>query len=322
MAVTVSTVCLSIPKLEATPQYIIMSTSLFALAGVVSAWRIREPPAEVAVSWRSLVRSFSIDRVIDEVGTLVTWLGLPALYLFTRGLIPNSSVAFNSFLYSTQGLPPAFLSGLRFMGPLAGATAIFIYWVSFKNDTNMKVVVGVTSLASMFVGMLQLLVTEFWKLEAWWLMCVVVPVEFLLFMDVRLAYQPIIILVTKLCPPSLGAFTFASLFSVENIGNTLSGFISAGMAEHYNVGASNGWSTLWKLILFCELCKLIPLLLLPCMELKQPCSNQEVMVEKDDDDDEGELEEGQSYNELDGEESIKRRRTAPIPSHHKIQPSR
>jgi len=81
--------------------------------------------------------------------------------------------------------------------------------------------------------------------------------------------MPMVVLGAKLCPKGVEGTTYALLMSITNLGGIVGSELGSMLAGVFGITASN-FTSLWKLMLLCHICDLIPLSCLSLLQRNEP----------------------------------------------------
>jgi len=81
--------------------------------------------------------------------------------------------------------------------------------------------------------------------------------------------MPMVVLGAKLCPTGVEGTTYALLMSITNLGGIVGSELGSMLAGVFGITASN-FTSLWKLMLLCHICDLIPLSCLSLLQRNEP----------------------------------------------------
>ena len=195
----------------------------------------------------------------DTVRQRRIWLPLAvvAFWLAT----PSSGSAFFYFLTNELKLGPAQLGRLQLLNSLASLGGVVLYRTLFA-ETKTSTLIGIASLASVPLGLLQLLLVTHQN------QALGIPDGWLIYGDDvflaalgELAFMPTLTLAARLCPPGQEGTLFALLMSAYNGSGVLGSEVGALITKALGVTSEN-FANLPMLIVLCNLTSLLPLPLL------------------------------------------------------------
>jgi len=213
--------------------------------------------------------SFLWAKLLALLRALRLLLG-PLLFIFLANLMPSAQDAYYNYLYSDYWgeFTNSQFSSFNFLG-LVGSLMGCLAYQRFVARTriDIRLIFLVTTVLSAAAGCSQIVLAtksnhRLGIGNEWWLLS-----NSLLVSGFQiLAQLPPIILASHYSPKGLGLE--ASMFSLFAASAHLGALVSAEVTAHLTValGISQGnWGGLWRLILVCNLCTLLPLIVMPVL---------------------------------------------------------
>lgn len=195
-------------------------------------------------------------RPTNFTSTTCTVVG-PCLFILLYASCPSSNVIYNSFLVNELKFSNAEYHAISLTGAIGGLLGTFIYWMTFRERTNIRQSFVVAVLLSSLAILSRLLVVHVCR-DIYF----VCADEALLSVTQRLALMPIQVYAAMAAsaPEHLmfEGFVFGLFASVENWGGTLSGFVSGMLIGHMSLS---------EFIILCSSLSIIPVLALGCLRV-------------------------------------------------------
>ena len=195
--------------------------------------------------------------------TTRTVLG-PCFFIILYASCPSSNVVYSSFLVSDLGFSNSEYHAISLAGTIGGFVGTLIYWVVFRERSNIRQGFVIAVLLSSAAVVSRLLVIHLWR--GIYFVC---ADEGLVSVAQRLALMPVQVYAAMAAsaPEHLmfEGFVFGIFASVENWGGTLSGFVSGILIGHISLS---------EFIVLCASLSIFPVLAVGCLRVS-PNSHEE-----------------------------------------------
>jgi len=238
---------------------VLMSTSFIFFGVFLFTPLMRETPAQKVMGPSEQL------TIISGLFGRREFLGVIA-YIVAFTAKPHSQSAMFYFNTNRLGYSPRFIATLTICGSMAQLTGYMLYkrfltHVPFAQlsriATPMLAVVSTLRLIQIFRFNCMLgLGDRIFTLAA----------NFVLVTISEVLWLPMLVLASRLCPASVEATTFSIWLSVHNLGIWMSGVASFFLTAALGI-THEDLSNLWVLIVLCSLATLLPLIVLPLLEV-------------------------------------------------------
>jgi len=238
---------------------VLMSTSFLFVAVFLFTPLMRETPAQKVMCPKEQL------TIIYGLLGRREFLGVMA-YIVAFTAKPHSQSAMFYFNTNQLGYSPRFIATLHICGSIAQLTGYSLYkqyltHVPFAQlsrvATPILAVVSALRLIQIFRMNCMLGLGD----RVFTLAC-----NFVLIMTTEVLWLPMLVVASRLCPKSVEATTFSIWLSVHNLGIWMSGVASFFLTAALGITRED-LSNLWVLIVLCSLATLLPLIVLPLLEV-------------------------------------------------------
>ncbi|MEL7035980.1 MAG: folate/biopterin family MFS transporter [Cyanobacteria bacterium J06592_8] len=233
---------------------IFLITASFPFLICIAAGLIREKYVSDAPDLDKLKQQFS--QLRQTLRQKSIWL--PMAFIFIWQATPTADSAFFYFTTNELGFQPEFLGRVRLVTSIASLLGVFLFQRFLKTVPFRKIFIGSTILSSVLGMTTLLLVTHANRaigIDDHWFS---LGESLILTVMGQITFMPVLVLVTRLCPPGIEATVFASLISVNNLAGLLSHEFGA-LLTHLLGVTEYQFDNLWLLIVVTNISTLLPL---------------------------------------------------------------
>lgn len=237
-------------------------TAMFPLLVSVMSFVVKDPSSHRAIDKSVKERCIVAYRLISE-----DVIFYPLLFTFLYTASPDYGDAYFYWLVNTMGITPAILGGLRLSYGVAALIGANFFRLFLYSVPTTKVLVYSALLSFPFY------ISPICLVNGWNHYIHINDTVFIItggFINravAKVQLLPILMVVTKFCPPTMEATLFAIVVSVRFLGAALSSAVSSVFIKLFGINKDQ-FATLNALILVCGIMSLLPLGLLPRMPKK------------------------------------------------------
>ncbi|MEG4289278.1 folate/biopterin family MFS transporter [Microcoleus sp. C2C3] len=238
-------------------QTIFLITASFPLIVSATAWLIAEEKTNKRTDFETV--KDQLKQLRQAVTQKTIWL--PAAFLFLLQATPSSDSAFFFFTTNELGFPPEFLGRVGLATSIAALVGVWLFQ-RFLKTVPFRVIFGWSTLIATALGMTTLLLVTHANralgIDDQWFS---IGDSLILTVIGKIAYMPVLVLSTRLCPRGVEATLFALLMSITNLAGLLS-HEGGALLTHLLGITDRNFDNLWLLVIITNLSTLLPLLFL------------------------------------------------------------
>jgi folate/biopterin transporter len=198
----------------------------------------------------------------------------PLIFLILWQATPSAGSALFYFEVNNLGFPPEFLGRLGLISSLSSLLGILIYNQKLKS-LPLRTIFKWTCIFGAFLGMTPLiLVTHLNRQLGLSDRLFAIGDDIILTVLGQIAFMPILVLATKLCPPGVEAMLYATLMSINNLSGIVAGLLGSVLTRFVGITEHN-FSNLPLLIIITNLTGLLPLAFLNLLPKEKKINQEE-----------------------------------------------
>lgn len=245
-----------------TPRLVLSTGACLFVLNLIIAPFMSEPPPPIIPSVRrqcNVIAELFQERQVWSV----------TMYIFVVCCMPTPTAAMFFFNVDVLGFNPEFIGTIALVGSLATITGLGFYHQFLTHCSLTRLFAG----ASVLLAVISLtpLIQVFRLNRQYGIDDRVFALvdTFFIAAVAEVLWIPMLVLCSRLCPPSVEGTTYALFLSIHNFGLWVSGVLSWGLMHKLGITRDN-LSNLWIFILCCAICEMVPLLLLPWLPSEDP----------------------------------------------------